>query len=255
MMSAPRPVRRVLLTVSYDGTGYSGWQRQENAMSVQQRLEEALKKALGVKTAVVGASRTDAGVHALSQAAHFDTCSSIPDEKFPFVLNNLLPFDIRVTCARPVPQDFHARFSCRGKTYTYRMHNAPHASALCRNLTAHVPVHLEEAAMDEAVQRIIGTHDFAAFAATGGSAKTTVRTITSASVARQGDTVTLTVSGNAFLYNMVRILAGTLIEIGQGSLNPHVLTEALETGNRLLLGPTAPPQGLELTMVEYDFIG
>ena len=252
MKGEDRPLRRVLLTVSYDGTGYSGWQRQENAMSVQQRLEEALVKALKVKTAVAGASRTDAGVHALSQAAHFDTNSTIPDEKFPFVLNNLLPYDIRVTGARPVPLDFHARFSCRGKTYTYRMYNAPHASALYRNLTAHVPVHLNEQVMDAAVKQVIGTHDFKAFAATGGSAKTTVRTITGAAVSRVGELVTLTVSGNAFLYNMVRILAGTLIEIGQGSLDPQVLTEALETGNRLLLGPTAPPQGLELTRVEYD---
>ncbi len=252
MMGTERPSRRVLITVSYDGTGYSGWQRQENALGVQQRLEEALFKALGVKTAVTGASRTDAGVHALAQAAHFDTNSTIPDEKFPFVLNNLLPFDIRVTCARPVPPDFHARFSCRGKTYTYRMHNAPHASALYRNMTAHVPVRLDEMLMDEAVRLVIGTHDFKAYAATGGSAKTTVRTITKAWVERRGELVTLTVSGNAFLYNMVRILAGTLIEIGQGSLGPEVLSDALETGSRLLLGPTAPPNGLELTQVEYD---
>lgn len=224
-------------------------------MSVQQRLEEALYKALGVKTAVTGASRTDAGVHALSQAAHFDTNSTIPDEKFPFVLNNLLPYDIRVTGARPVPADFHARFSTRGKTYTYCMYNAPHASALYRNLTAHVPVHLDEWVMDTAVKQVLGTHDFKAFAAAGGSAKTTVRTITDAKVTRQGELVTLTVSGNAFLYNMVRILAGTLIEIGQGSLDPGVLAEALETGNRLVLGPTAPPQGLELTRVEYDIVG
>ncbi len=255
MRGEERPIRRVLLTVSYDGTGYSGWQRQENAMSVQQRLEEALYKALGVKTAVTGASRTDAGVHALSQAAHFDTNSTIPDEKFPFVLNNLLPYDIRVTGARPVTADFHARFSTRDKTYTYRMYNAPHASALYRNLTAHVPVHLDELLMDNAVKQVLGTHDFKAFAAAGGSAKTTVRTITDANVTRQGELVTITVSGNAFLYNMVRILAGTLIEIGQGSLDPGVLAEALETGNRLVLGPTAPPQGLELTRVEYDIVG
>lgn len=245
-------IRRVLLDISYDGTGYSGWQRQENAISVQQRLEEALQKALGVKTAVTGASRTDAGVHALHQAAHFDTDSTIPDGKFPFVLNNLLPYDIRVTGARPVPPDFHARFSCRGKTYTYRMHNAPHASALYRHFTAHVPVRLNEALMDQAAKLILGTHDFAAFAAAGGSAKTTVRTIAEACVIRRGDEVVFTVSGNAFLYNMVRILAGTLIEIGQGSLQPKVLAQAIETGDRLLLGPTAPAHGLELTRVVYD---
>ncbi len=252
MTLAERPLRRVLLTVSYDGTAYSGWQRQENAISVQQRLEEALSKAVGVKTAVTGASRTDAGVHALGQAVHFDTRSSIPDIKFPFVLNTMLPYDIRVTAARPVPDDFHARFSCRGKTYTYRMYNTQHASALYRNLTVHVPVRLDESIMDAAVMQVIGTHDFAAFAAAGGSAKTTVRTITDANVTRQGDMVTLTVSGNAFLYNMVRILAGTLIEIGQGSMQPQVLAKALSSGSRLVLGPTAPPQGLELTRIMYD---
>ncbi len=244
--------RRVLLDLSYDGTGYSGWQRQENAMSVQQRLEEALQKALRKKTSVTGASRTDAGVHALHQAAHFDTESTIPDEKFPFVLNTLLPYDIRVLGSRPVPPDFHARFSCRGKTYTYRMHNAPHASALYRHFTVHVPVHLDETRMDAAAKLILGTHDFAAFAAAGGSAKTTVRTLTEAAVVRREDEVVFTVSGNAFLYNMVRILAGTLMEIGQGSLMPEVLSQALETGNRLLLGPTAPAHGLELTRVTYD---
>ncbi len=252
MMGEARPLRRVLLTVSYDGTGYSGWQRQQNAMSVQQRLEEALQKALGQKVAVTGASRTDAGVHALCQMVHFDTDSTIPDGKFPFVLNNLLPYDIRVTAARPVPCDFHARFSCRGKTYTYRMHNAPHASAIFRNITCHVPVRLDESAMDAAAKQVLGTHDFKAFAAAGGSAKTTIRTITQADVARQGEQVVLTVSGNAFLYNMVRILAGTLIEIGQGSLAPEALSKALLAGDRLVLGPTAPPQGLELTRVEYD---
>jgi tRNA pseudouridine38-40 synthase len=242
----------VLITIEYDGTGYSGWQRQENAMSVQQRLEEALQKATGEKTGVTGASRTDAGVHALCQAAHFDTRSSIPDVKFPFVLNTMLPYDIRVTSGRPVPPDFHARFSCKGKTYTYRIHNATHASALYRNLYAHVPVHLDESTMNAAIQQVLGTHDFAAFAAAGGSAKTTVRTISKAQVTREGDNVVFTVSGNAFLYNMVRILAGTLIEIGQGSLPPLVLSQAIETGNRLVLGPTAPAHGLELTRVEYE---
>jgi tRNA pseudouridine38-40 synthase len=252
MTGEAHPLRRVLLTVAYDGTGYSGWQRQLNAMSVQQRLEEALQKALGKKTGVTGASRTDAGVHALCQMVHFDTDCTIPDGKFPFVLNNLLPCDIRVTAARPVPDGFHARFSCRGKTYTYRMHNAPHASAIFRNITCHVPVHLDETVMDEAAKRVIGTYDFKAFAAAGGSAKTTIRTITQTDVTRQGDRVTLTVSGNAFLYNMVRILAGTLMEIGQGSIAPQALSTALATGDRLALGPTAPPQGLELTRVEYD---
>lgn len=244
---------RILLTISYDGTAYSGWQFQENGPSIQEEIEKALQAALGCFTRVTGASRTDAGVHALGQRAHFDTLSSIPPEKFPFVLNRYLPRDIRVLAGVAVPLDFHARFQAAGKLYTYRIHNAPHPSALYRNLTAHVPVFLDAEKMHEAGQRLIGTHDFAAFAAAGGSAKTTVRTIDFLSVQRAGEEITLRVHGNAFLYNMVRIIAGTLIGIGQGKLPPDCLTHALENGNRLELGVTAPAQGLELTRVEYDF--
>lgn len=245
--------KRILLTVSYDGTAYSGWQYQENAPSVQDELEKALQNALGVFTRVTGASRTDAGVHALGQRAHFDTSSSIPAEKFPFVLNRFLPPDIRVTAGIEVAPGFHARFQAAGKLYTYRIHNAPHPSALLRNCTAHVPIPLDERLMHSAGQQLLGTHDFAAFAAAGGSAKTTVRTIDFLEVTRAGEEITLLVHGNAFLYNMVRIIAGTLIYIGQGKLTPECLGKALLSHDRLDLGITAPPQGLELTRVEYDF--
>ena len=245
--------KRILLTVSYDGTAYSGWQFQENAPSIQQELEKALQSALGVFTRVTGASRTDAGVHALGQRAHFDTCSTIPPEKFPFVLNRYLPPDIRVTAGLAVPSDFHARFQADGKLYTYRIHNAPHPSALYRNLTAHVPVALDDRLMHKAAQQLLGAHDFAAFAAAGGSAKTTVRTLDYLSVRREGAEIEMQVHGNAFLYNMVRIIAGTLIGVGQGKLPPDCLARALESKNRLDLGVTAPAHGLELTRVEYAF--
>lgn len=249
----PMEEKRILLTVSYDGTAYSGWQYQENAPSVQQTLESALFEALGVFTRVTGASRTDAGVHALGQRAHFDTLSSIPPEKFPFVLNRFLPEDIRVLHGVRVPPDFHARFQAAGKLYTYRIHNAPHASALYRHTTAHVPVRLDEARMQEAGSMLLGTHDFAAFSAVGGSAKTTVRTIDLMTVQRTGEEITLRVHGNAFLYNMVRIIAGTLIAVGQGKLDAGCIARALENKSRLELGVTAPACGLELTRVEYDF--
>ena len=245
--------KRILLTISYDGTAYSGWQYQENAPSVQETLENALLSALGAYTRVTGASRTDAGVHALGQRAHFDTRSSIPPEKFPFVLNRFLPDDIRVLRGVQVPGDFHARFQAAGKLYTYRIHNAPHASALYRHMTAHVPVHLEEGRMQAAGNLLLGTHDFAAFAAAGGSAKTTVRTIDLLTVQRTGEDITLRIHGNAFLYNMVRIIAGTLIAIGQGKLDDRCIARALENQSRLELGITAPACGLELTRVEYDF--
>lgn len=250
-----RPTRRILLTVSYDGTQYSGWQYQENAPSVQDALEKALQQAAGKFTRVTGASRTDAGVHALGQRVHFDTDATIPPEKYPFVLNRFLPPDIRVWEARQVAPTFHARYQAEGKWYTYRIHNAPHASAIYRNLTWHVPLPLDVEKMHRAAQRLLGTHDFAAFAAAGGSAKTTVRTIDRALVERQGEMITLKLHGNAFLYNMVRIIAGTLVYIGQDKLDEACITRAIESGSRLELGITAPAAGLELTRVEYALDG
>ena len=252
MANTARPMR-LLLTVSYDGTNYVGWQYQENGPSIQQALEEALEKAVGQFCRVTGASRTDAGVHALGQRAHVDVCTSIPPEKYPFVLNRWLPEDIRVTAARQVKDDFHARFMAAGKLYTYRIHNAPHASAIFRNCTAHVPVTLDVDAMRACAKALIGTHDFAAFAAAGGQAKTTVRAIDFFDIARDGEEITLRVHGNGFLYNMVRIIAGTLIDVGHGRLDVGCMARAIESKNRLDLGVTAPACGLELTRVEYDF--
>ncbi len=243
---------RVLLTLSYDGTAYAGWQRQENAVAVQQRVEEALRKLTGEPIVITGASRTDAGVHALGQRAHFDTQSRIPPDKYPYALNTCLPRDIRALAGEQVRDDFHARFDAKRKTYRYRIHNSPHASALYRDLSAHVPVPLDIAAMRASLPALIGTHDFAAFQAAGGTAKTTVRTIEALSLAQDGSDLTLTVRGNAFLYNMVRIIAGTLIGIGEGKLDGSCFARALETGDRLTLGITAPARGLELTKIEYD---
>ncbi|HPJ02887.1 MAG TPA: tRNA pseudouridine(38-40) synthase TruA [Candidatus Limiplasma sp.] len=245
-------LRRVLLTISYDGTAYVGWQRQLNGISVQQRLEEALFKLLDTQTPVTGASRTDAGVHAMGQCAHFDTRSTIPADRFPYAINTHLPPDIKVIDGREVDGCFHARFDAVGKTYTYRVHNARHPSALYRNYMAHVPVKLDLRAMDAAVKDLPGTHDFAAFQAVGGTAKTTVRTLTYAQLEREGDCLTFIVQGNAFLYNMVRIIVGTLVEIGKGKLDVHCFRKAFDTGDRLCLGPTAPACGLELTQVFYQ---
>ncbi len=244
-------MKRILLTLEYDGTNYSGWQRQCNGLAVQQVLEEALSAACREKIAVTGASRTDAGVHALGQAAHFDTNCGIPPEKFPFVLNTMLPPDIRVHTGRQVPPDFHARFMTGGKRYTYRIINSRHGSALKRNTHVHVPVPLDEAAMARAAETLLGEHDFAAFQASGGTARTTVRTIRAVSLVRQGDEIILTIEGNAFLYNMVRIIAGTLMEIGLHKRGEDAFQEAFRTLNRLSLGVTAPPHGLELTEVFY----
>lgn len=244
-------MKRILLTVEYDGTAYAGWQRQLNGMAVQQMLEEALASACGHPVTVTGSSRTDAGVHALDQKAHFDTSCSIPPEKYSFVLNTLLPPDIRVTDSREVPPDFHARFLSAGKTYTYRIWNARHASALKRNTHWHIPVPLEEGLVRKALPSLCGTHDFAAFQASGGTAATTVRSLSAADLSVSGPEWILTVSGNAFLYNMVRIIAGTLAEIGLNKRPPSAFSDAFESLDRLKLGMTAPAHGLELTRVFY----
>lgn len=249
------PFQRVLLTIEYDGSGFYGWQRQANFRSVQLEMERAVSRAVGRETTIWGASRTDTGVNAVGQRAHFHNYSTIPAEKFPFVLNTMLPPDVRVTAARNVPEWLHARFSCRGKVYTYRIHNSRHASAILRNWTTHIPVPIDEIKMYEAAQRMVGTHDFGAFQAAGGTAKTTIRTIHGIDIAREGDDITMIVRGSAFLYNMVRIMAGTLIAIGQNRLSPDCINEALETQNRLVLGVTAPPNGLELTRIYYDLDG
>ena len=244
-------MKRILLAVEYDGTAYAGWQRQINGLAVQQVLEEALSSACGHTVTVTGASRTDAGVHALDQKVHFDTDCTIPPDKFPFVLNTMLPPDIRVLEGREVPADFHARFLTSGKTYTYRIWNARHGSALRRNTHWHIPVPLDEVPVRQALKALPGRHDFAAFQAAGGTAKTTIRTLRSAGLQVRGNEWILTVSGDAFLYNMVRIIAGTVAEIGLGKRDPDAFEKAFASLDRLALGMTAPAHGLELTEVRY----
>ena len=244
-------MKRILLTVEYDGSAYAGWQRQINGLAVQQVLEEALSQACARPVTVTGSSRTDAGVHARMQMVHFDTSASIPPDKYPFVLNNLLPPDIRVQAAREVPAGFHARFLTSGKKYIYRILNNRHGSALLRNTHWHIPVPLDVPAMRDALSFLPGTHDFAAFQASGGSARTTVRTIDRAELLADGPEITLLISGNAFLYNMVRIIAGTLMEVGLHKRETDAFSRAFVSLSRLDLGMTAPPCGLELTEVRY----
>ena len=245
-------MRRIHLIVEYDGTAYAGWQRQANAMTVQEKLERAILKLTGEELCVSGASRTDAGVHALGQSAHFDTESRIPADKFSFALNTMLPPDIRVTRSEEVPPEFHARFSTKGKRYRYLFHAAPHAGALTRNTHAHVIYPLDVERMQAEAQDLVGTHDFAAFAASGSVVKDTVRTIYRAEVTSEGSEIRLIVEGSGFLYNMVRIIAGTLIGVGSGKLEPGAFRRAVASGDRLDLGITAPAHGLTLMEVFYD---
>lgn len=241
-----------MLTVEYDGTDYCGWQRQINGPSVQQALEEALSRLTGETVSVTGSSRTDAGVHALGLCAHFDSVTRIPPEKLAFALNTMLPPDIRIRESGPAPDGFHARFAACGKVYRYAFSNGRHDRAVGRQYAAHVPLPLDEKRMHEEAQALLGTHDFAAFAASGSVARSTVRTIYRAQVTRVGDSVELLVLGDGFLYNMVRIIAGTLMEVGTGKRERGAIARAIETGDRLALGQTAPAKGLTLVKVLYE---
>ena len=245
-------LRRIRMIVEYDGTNYAGWQRQSNALAVQQVVEEALTRLTRLPVTVTGASRTDAGVHALGQTVHFDTPSRIPADKFAYALNTLLPPDVRIRRSEAAPEGFHARFSAKGKRYRYLIYESPHAGALNRNTHAHVIYRLDDGLMRAEAEALLGTHDFAAFAASGSVVKDTVRAIHTVRLERRGEELELTVEGNGFLYNMVRIIAGTLISVGAGKLAPGAFRRAIETGDRLALGVTAPAHGLTLMEVFYD---
>ena len=243
---------RIRLVIEYDGTAYVGWQRQDNGVSVQETLEKELFKLTGEKTALHGSGRTDSGVHALGQVAHFDTVCRIPPDKFAYALNTGLPADIRVRYSGEAPQDFHARFSAKRKQYRYCVLSAPHASAIERNTTLHIHYRLDIGAMNEAASEALGTHDFAAFMAAGRPVKDTRRTIYRSEWRRSGSRLDYVIEGNGFLYNMVRILAGTMLDIGMGRLAPDVMRKALESGDRGDAGPTAPAHALTLVRVIYD---
>lgn len=245
-------MRRYRLLIEYDGTEYAGWQRQENALAVQQVAERAWERITGEKTSVIGASRTDAGVHALWQVAHVDSETRIPAEKLCFALNASLPPDVRVWRSEEAEAGFHACRNALRKRYDYTWALGPFAPAIGYRQAWHMPYALDEAAMESALASLIGLHDFAAFAASGHSAKTTVREIFSAALAREGRYLRLSVEGSGFLYNMVRIIAGTLTDIGKGKLAAEAFAQALRSLDREDLGQTAPPQGLCLMRIDYE---
>lgn len=242
---------RVKLIIEYNGEKYCGWQRQLNAVSIQQLIEQAIKKLTGVKTAITGAGRTDAGVHALGQVAHFDTASNIPAEKFCYALNLILPKDIRIKDSAEVNASFHARFSAQAKEYRYTIYNNEHASALYNHISVHVRQKLNIEAMKRAASCFFGTHDFKAFMAAGSDVKDTVRTIYHIMITQDEPFITLDITGNGFLYNMVRIIAGTLMEAGKGRMSCEEIKGILEGKDRIYAGPTAAPRGLMLMKIYY----
>lgn len=245
-------MRRIKLTVAYDGTEYHGWQYQPGSVTIEGELNRVLWELLKENITVIGASRTDAGVHALGNVAVFDTLSKIPGNKFAYALNQRLPEDIRIRHSEEVEADFHPRRRASRKTYEYRICNEEFPNPLEQRYSHFTYVPLDEKRMQEAAAYLIGEHDFQSFCAAGSTAETTVRTIYSLEVERQDSMIVIRVCGSGFLYNMVRIIAGTLMAVGSGKMEPEQMQEVLLALDRTKAGPTAPAKGLRL--VGYEFL-
>lgn len=244
-------MRNIKLTLEYDGTLFYGWQCQKEKRTIQNEIEIALEKILKEKVSITGSGRTDAGVHALGQVANFKTDKTIKCEELLYALNTLLPPDIVIIKVEEVAEDFNARITAKKKHYRYVINNARFPSALNYNREYHFKYYLDTEAMQLAANDIIGEHDFKAFAASGCTAKDTVRTIDNITVTRLGNRVVIDILGNGFLYNMVRIIVGTLLDIGSGKLDICTIKNMLETKDRSLGGKTVGPEGLYLVEVYY----
>ena len=245
-------MKRVGLVVAYDGTNYSGWQVQPNGVTIQGVLNDTLTNLLGEKIEIIGARRTDAGVHALGNVAVFDTETRIPGEKISYALNQRLPEDIRIQLSEEVEPDFHPRYCDSEKTYEYRILNRKFPVPTERLYSYFYHYKLDIDKMREATSYLIGRHDFASFCGTGAQVKTTVRTLTGIDIWRDGDIVTIRVKGEGFLYNMVRIIAGVLIRVGRGFYTPEKVKEILDAKVHTSEGATAPPNGLVLMKIDYN---
>ncbi|NLB41471.1 MAG: tRNA pseudouridine(38-40) synthase TruA [Clostridiales bacterium] len=245
-------MKNIKLTIEYDGSRYAGWQRQENAMTVQQKLEEVLEKLCSKPVNLIGSGRTDSGVHARGQVANFKTNSTIPPQRFSYALNSMLPCDIRINHSEEVIMDFHARFSATGKKYRYSIINNTHGTAIGWQYLYHVNLLLDLDAMSQAAKVFKGTHDYAAFMATGSPVRSTVRTIYESKLIQEESLLHFIVTGNGFLYNMVRIMAGTLIDVGKGKISANEIPDIIASKERGKAGATAPANGLFLEEVYYD---
>ena len=244
--------RRVKLIISYDGTNYCGWQVQINGITVEEVINRELSRMLGEDIAVIGASRTDSGVHALGNVAVFDTFSKIPPEKMCFALNQRLPDDIRIQDSCEVPLDFHPRYCDSTKTYEYKILNRRFDNPVMRLYTHFVYMPLDYEKMQEAAKYLVGEHDVKSFCSARTQVTDTVRTIYSLDVSKEDDIIKIRISGNGFLYNMVRIIVGTLIKVGLKVYPPEYVKEILEACDRNVAGPKAPAKGLTLIGIVYN---
>ena len=244
-------MKNIKLILQYDGTAYHGWQTQENSVTVQQTVEDAIKKLTGVRPKLCGCGRTDTGVHARKYVCNFKTESKIPCDKLPYAINTYLPPDIVCIGAEEADLDFDSRKSAIGKTYTYVIANSLYSNVFFNNRAWHYRYSLDIEKMKKAAAHFLGTHDFLGFAASGFTVKTTIRTIHSIEISKKDDIIEISVTGNGFLYNMVRIIAGTLVFVGNGKINPDDIPDIIASRDRKKAGITAPACGLYLTEVYY----
>ena len=245
-------MKNIGLVVAYRGDAFAGWQIQKNARTVEGELKRAAAEVTGEPVTIYGAGRTDAGVHARGQRANFKTASSIPAERFAYALNAHLPEACRVMSSFEVPLDFHSRYDAKGKCYTYRIYRGPIADPLTADFSWQVSYFLDVDRMRAAAGDAVGTHDFKSFQAAGSSAKTSVRRVDLIAITEDGPMLIVQYIGNGFLYNMVRILTGTLVAIGSGKLAPDAMAGIIAAKDRNAAGVTAPAKGLELTRVYYE---
>lgn len=244
--------KRVKLIIGYDGTNYCGWQIQDNGITVEEIINQELSRLLGEEIAVIGASRTDSGVHALGNVAVFDTITKIPAEKICFALNQRLPEDITIQASEEVPLDFHPRFCNSTKTYEYQILNRRFDIPVLRLYTHFVYMPLDLEKMQKAAAYLVGKHDFKSFCSSRTQVKDTVREIYNLDLWKEGEIIKIRISGNGFLYNMVRIIVGTLIKVGLGVYPPEHVKEILEAKDRNVAGPKAPAKGLTLIEIAYE---
>ncbi|SHE47256.1 tRNA pseudouridine(38-40) synthase TruA [Clostridium fallax] len=244
-------MKNIKLLIEYDGKNYHGWQRQKNQITIQEKIEEAIYKVTGEEIDLLGSSRTDSGVHAKGFVANFHTNSSIPPEKFREAINSKLPGDIVILNSEEVNKDFHARYSSKGKTYCYTLLNRDVPSALNRHYVHHIKVKLDINKMKEACKYFIGKHDFTAFKTNGSSVKTSIRTITDLHIEIIDDYIKIYITADGFLYNMVRIIVGTLINVGTNKIEPKEIENIINAKDRQKAGKCVSAEGLSLEKVFY----
>lgn len=244
-------MRNIKLTLSYDGTNYFGFQRQSSGITIQGTIENALKKLLNEDTELIGCSRTDTRVHAREFVANFKTDSTIPEDRFCFAINTKLPEDIVIKKSEEVPFDFHSRFNCKGKTYIYTILDSDMPDPLFRNYFYYHTGRLDISAMEAAAPYFIGEKDFSAFKSSGSIVKSNVRNIKNTKVYKEGRYIKVSVTANGFLYNMVRIICGTLVLAGENKINPEYVKTIIQDRDRKKAGVVLPPQGLCLDKVYY----